>query len=133
MWFQSYLSNRSFRVSIKNKNSSTAKSYYGVPQRSLSGPLPFLSYVNDMKQTVDCDLFLYADASCLVYQHKDVNKTEQGLNKIFLDICDWFVDNKLSSNFEEDKTKSILFRTKLDTLQCKLNMSHSDISWLLIR
>ena len=27
-------------------------------------------------------------------------------------ICDWFVDNKLSIHFGEDKTKSILFSSK---------------------
>ena len=34
-------------------------------------------------QAVDCDLFLYADDSCLVYQHKDVKEIERNLNKIF--------------------------------------------------
>ena len=67
----------------KNKYSSTAKIECGVPQGSILGPLLFLLYVNDMKQAVDCDLFLYADDSCLVYQHKDVSKTEQNLNKNF--------------------------------------------------
>ena len=38
------------------------------------GPLLFLLYVNDMKQAIDCDLLLYADDSCLVYQHKDVKE-----------------------------------------------------------
>ena len=27
-------------------------------------------------------------------------------------ICDWFVDNKLSIHFGENKTKSILFASK---------------------
>ena len=27
-------------------------------------------------------------------------------------ICDWFVDNKISMHFGEDKTKSILFGSK---------------------
>ena len=27
-------------------------------------------------------------------------------------ICDWFVDNKISMHFGEDKTKSILFSSK---------------------
>ena len=72
-WFQSYLSDRSFRVNIKSKYSSTAKIERGVPQGSILGPLLFLLYVNDMKQAVDCDLFLYVDDSCLVYQHKDVS------------------------------------------------------------
>ena len=85
-WFQSYLSDRSFRVNIKNKYSSTAKIECGVPQGSMLGPfLLFLLFINDMKQVVDCDLFLYADESCLVYQHdvNDVSKIEQNLNKNF--------------------------------------------------
>ena len=65
-----------------------------------------------MKQAVDCDLFLYADDSCLVYQHKDVKDIERNLNKSFSNVCDWFVDNKLSIHFGEDKTKCILFGTK---------------------
>ena len=65
-----------------------------------------------MKQAADCDLFLYADDSCLVYQHKDVKEIERNLNKNFSNVCDWFVDNKLSIHFGEDKTKCILFGTK---------------------
>ena len=45
-------------------------------------------------------------------QHKDINKIEKQLNKDFESICDWFVDNKLSIHFGNDKTKSILFATK---------------------
>ena len=73
-------------MSIKNKYSSTAKIECGVPQGSMLGPfLLFLLFINDMKQVVDCDLFLYADESCLVYQHdvNDVSKIEQNLNKNF--------------------------------------------------
>ena len=55
-----------------------------------------------MKQAVDCDLNLYADDSCLVYQH----------GKDFSDVCDWFVDNKLSIHLGEDKTKCIPLSTK---------------------
>ena len=36
-----------------------------------------------MKQAGNCDLFPYADDSCLVYQHNDVSKIEQNLIKIF--------------------------------------------------
>ena len=85
-WFQSYLSDRSFRVNIKSKYSSTAKIERGVPQGPILGPLLFLLYVNDMKQAVDCNLFLSADDSCLVCQHNDVSKIEQNLNKNFSDI-----------------------------------------------
>ena len=111
-WFQSYLSNRSFRVNVQAKYSCIAKIDCGVPQGSILGPLLFLLYVNDIKQAVDCDLLLYADDSCLVYQHKDVKEIERNLNKNFSNVCDWFVDNKLSIHFGEDKTKCILFGTK---------------------
>ena len=59
-----------------------------------------------------CNLFLYADDSCLVHQHNDVSKIEQNLKKNFLNICDWFVNNALSIHLGEDKTKCILFGTK---------------------
>ena len=111
-WFQSYLSNRSFLVNLENSFSQPASVSCGVPQGSILGPLLFLIYVNDMSQAAKCDLFLYADDTCLVCQHKDINKIENQLNEDFSNICDWFVDNKLSIHFGEDKTKSILFASK---------------------
>ena len=65
-----------------------------------------------MSQAVKCDLFLYADDTCLVCQHKDINKIENQLNEDFSNICDSFVDNKLNIHFGEDMTKSILFASK---------------------
>ena len=34
----------------------------------------FLIYINDMSQAVKCNLFVYADDTCLVVQHKDINE-----------------------------------------------------------
>ena len=65
-----------------------------------------------MPQAVKSNLFLYADDSCLMYQHWDVEEIEKQLNKDFENICDWFIDNKLSIQFGEDKTKSIIFASK---------------------
>ena len=84
----------------------------GVPQGSILGPLLFLIYVNDMEQAVTCELLLYADDSCLLFQHKDVKKIEEILTTNFSSLCDWFVDNKLSIHFGDDKTKVILFSPK---------------------
>ena len=111
-WFQSYLSNRSFLVNLGNNFSQPASVSCGVLQGSILGPPLFLIYVNDITQAVKCDLFLYADDTCLVCQHKDINKIENQLNEDFSNICDWFVDNKLSMHFGEDKTESILFASK---------------------
>ena len=77
-----------------------------------------------MPQVVDCDLLLYAGDTCLLYQHKYLDQISKELTKNFCNICDWFVDNKLSIHFGDDKTKSILFSTKnkkkkIGTLQIK--------------
>ena len=114
-WFKSYLSNRTFRVKIDKELSDEEIVKCGVPQGSILGPLLFLLYVNDMKQALDCELLLYADDSCLISQHKDVKEIENVLNRNFSNLCEWFVDNKLSVHFGEDKTKCILFSSKMKT------------------
>ena len=35
-----------------------------------------------MPQAVDCEQLLYADDTCLIFQHKDITETETALNKI---------------------------------------------------
>ena len=72
-----------------------------------------------MPQAVHSDLFLYADDLSLTFQHKYVDTIEHQLNKDFANLCEWFVDNKLSIHLGEDKTKCILFgsRQKLKTLE----------------
>ena len=111
-WFKSYFSNRLFRVNLGNCYSDPSNITCGVPQGSILGPLLFLICVNDMAQAVKSNLFLYADDSCLIFQGKDVKEIKKQLNEDFTNICEWFVDNRLSIHFGEYKTKSILFASK---------------------
>ena len=127
-WLRSYLTNRTFFVNIGKETSSPGELSCGVLQGSILGPLIFLLYVNDMPLAVDCDLLLYADDSCLVFRDNNINEIEKQLNKNFNSLCDWFVDNKLSIHFGEDKTKSILFgRKNKRTGSKKLDIRRGDI------
>ena len=127
LWFKSYLQDRSFSVNIGKEYSDPGNLSCGVPQGSILGPLIFLLYVNDMARAVDCDLLLYADDSCLISRDTDVERIENNLNRNFNSLCNWFVENKLSIHFGEDKTKSILFARKKYKNLKKMNIRRGDI------
>ena len=120
-WFQSYLSERIIYISIENQFSDYDRILCGVP-------LLFLIYVNDMPQAVNSNLLLYTDDSSLIFKHKDVEEIEKVLNNDFENICNWFVNNKLSIHFSEDKTKSIPFASqcKIKNIK-KLNIKDQDL------
>ena len=126
-WFESYLSKRMFSVHVEKSFSDKALISCGVFQGSILGPPLFLLYVNDMVQAVNCDL-LYPDDTGLIFQHKDINIIEKQLNRNS-NICDWFVENKLSIHFGEDKAKSFLFTplNKFKKLR-KLSISYGSLN-----
>ena len=106
--FKLYLSERKFKISIKTIYSSPSNLICNVPQGSILGALLFLLYINGLPQAVVSDSLLYADDTCIVFQHKNVTEIEKQLLRAISGLCGWFVDNKLSVNFSRDKTKSIL-------------------------
>ena len=59
----------------------------------------FLLYMN----YTDCELLLYADDTCIIYQHKDITEIETALNKNVSMLCDWLVDKKLSIHVQRIK------------------------------
>ena len=81
-----------------------------------------------MPQAVHSDLFLYAEDSGKIFQHKDVHTIEHQLNKDFANLYEWFDDNKLSIHLGEEKTKCILFgsKPKLKNAE-KLNIMYNGI------
>ena len=110
-WFRSYLTNRLLSVNVGNELLFPGKLSCGVPQDSILGPLLFFLYVNDMPQSVSCELLLYADDTCLICTGTDIKTIEDQLNKDFNSLCEWVIDNKLSIHSEEERAKSSLFGT----------------------
>ena len=83
--------NRTFLVNLGNAFSQPARVSSRVPQGSILGPLLFLIYINDMSQAVKCNLFLYADDTCLVCQHKDINEIEKQLKTLKAFVTDLLI------------------------------------------
>ena len=107
--------NRAFFVSLDNEFSKAGTINCGIPQGSMLGPFLFLLYINDIPQTLsDSHTYLTADDTSIFYQHKHLAEIESVLNKESVNVCEWFVNNKLSIHFWEDKTKCILFSKEKD-------------------
>ena len=57
-----------------------------------------------------------------------MTEIEKHLKNDFSNLCEWFLDNKLSIHFGEDKTKSILFGSKHKLKKVgKLNITYQGI------
>lgn len=71
-WFQPYLLNQNISYNFRKFYSEISSILCGVQQASKLVPLLFLIYINDMVMAVKCNLFLFADDSCLVFQSINV-------------------------------------------------------------
>ena len=112
-WFGFYLKKRNILVSLEKTLSEKGILNCGVSQGSILSPIQFLSYVNDMKTALkNCDIRLYAYDPCILYSHRNVKMIERNLNSDFSNLCQWFIVNKLSIHFGEDKTKSTVFKRR---------------------
>ena len=81
-----------------------------------------------MPQVVKRNFFLYADDTCLTFQHENVNEIEDQLNLNFSSLCDWFIDNKLNIHLSEGKIKSNFFGTKFNIKRVEpLNIVYGNI------
>ena len=84
----------------------------GVPQGSISGPLLFLLYVNDMPTAISdiSNPVLYADDISFIITNADSWTLENNTNTAILKLYRWFNSNLLLLNLE--KTYFLQFLTK---------------------
>lgn len=103
-----YLENRYQCVCVNNSNSSIRKIKHGVPQGSILGPTLFLIYVNDLPHSSnDATHILFADDTTLGGSSSDIESMDYKVNKVQLEVNEWFLSNRLSLNSE--KTQVLYF------------------------
>ena len=106
-WVKLYLSEQKFKININTSYSSPLNLMCGVPPRIHSKPTPVFALHKWLAPSC-CQSFI---TLCIVLQHKNVTEIEKQLLRDFSSLCDSFVDNKLSAQFGQEKTKSSLLRT----------------------
>ena len=97
----------------RNTHNSTSSTWekinHGVPQGSILGPLFFLFYINDLPKitTKNAKLSPYSDDTSVIVTNPSPRDFKISMNKVFVDINEWFRTNVLSLNFKKNPLPTI--------------------------
>jgi hypothetical protein len=105
-WIQNFLTNRRQRVALRGTLSTELPVSSGVPQGSVLGPTLFLIYINDLPQSVTCNVSLYADDT-LIYSEVNSIRDAQLFQENINALQEWSVRWKMP--FNTDKCEVIVF------------------------
>ncbi len=108
-WFESYLTGRQQRVTLKGQCSNWYPVEAGVPQGSVLGPLLFLIFTNDIVDSISSKIHIFADDTCLyntIHNDMSYQVIQQDLNK----ISDW--GKRWLVTFNAEKTDCMIFSRK---------------------
>ena len=99
-WVKAFLTARQQQVVLKGAASDWIKVDSGVPQGSVLGPLLFLLYINDLPDTVQCPLRMFADDTKMFSQvedEQDASRLQEDLEALSVWSDTWMMP------FNEDK------------------------------
>ena len=85
---------RKMRIMVRGEYSEWVDVISGVPQGSVLGPILFLIYVNDIPETVNCSIKMFADDTKLFRTVKtidDCNILQNDLNTLSQWTNDWLL------------------------------------------
>ena len=102
-WFKDTLTNRKQRVHIRGQFSEPTEVLSGVPQGSVLGPLLFILFVNDIPDTVNAKVKMYADDTKVYERQNEADSLQRDLERLEEWSRKWLV------KFNELKCKVMYF------------------------
>ena len=116
-WFCSHLTNRKQCGKVNGKVSKIESVTCRVPQGSCLGPLLFIIYINDLYlQMKLCDVNMYADDLCLMFESDSVTHINDIVNKDLSNLKPWLQGNKLSLNVAKTNSLVVGSRKRLNDI-----------------
>ena len=94
-WINVFFSNCTQIVSVKDSHSNSTNFTSGVPQGSVLGPTLFLLYINDIVDSIQSDVRLFADDSMIyrsISSESDHHILQSDLNTISKWCIDWSME-----------------------------------------
>ena len=119
-WFQSYLTNRTQKVSVGKSLSSLYHLLCGVPQGSVLGPILFTIYIlpmGDIARRHGITFHMHPDDTQIYcsFDLSDSDNTKSRIENCIADIRLWMISQKLKLN--DDKTEIIILSAPSHTTQ----------------
>ena len=110
---ESFLSNRSQRVTINGQSSNWLPIKAGVPQGSILGPLLFLCFINDLPEGLNSNVKLFADDTAIFSTANTPIEIANELTHDLEKIKDWAIQWRMIFNPDQTKPiKEIVFSRK---------------------
>ena len=125
---KNFLCNRNQYVSLNNVTSSLKEVTYGVPQRSVLGPLLFLVYTNDLPNCSIDPPRLYADDTCLILHGHSLQNLELNCNKALKHVSVWMKVSKLTVNTSKSQVIVLFPKSSDNTPHFNVMMNQEKIS-----
>ena len=140
-WITHFLTKRKMKVLIEGESSEEAVVESGVPQGTVLGPLLFLCHLNDLPDSVNATVRLFAD-DCLLYKEIECIDDQKELQKDIDNLGKWAENWGMKFNATKcqilqikPKHRSLTYKmcgvplqVVSDCLYLGVNLSH-DLSW----
>ncbi len=110
-WFRSFLTDRSFKVSVDNALSAEHRLLYGVPQGSILSPRLFSLYVNDLSKYLQGEKIIqYADDTTIILSSPSQTLLFEKVTKS-LDLLDQYCK---TNNLTLNRSKTVFLNPRIN-------------------
>lgn len=107
----SFISQRSFQVSLSGAKSSRRSIFYGCPQGAVLSPFLYSIYIADAPSPNNCTVAFYADDTAIICNENKWTDTEECLRKAVNEFFAFYEKWRININVE--KTKAVLITKRL--------------------